>query len=45
MTPARGEVRLFDTGMVRALHKLGTLKREDFDHVFAGLLRWLGHAG
>ena len=28
---------------VRALRKLGTLKADQFDWVFAGLLRWLGH--
>ncbi len=28
---------------VRALRKLGTLKANQFDLVFAGLLRWLGH--
>lgn len=29
---------------VRALRKLGTLKAEQFDLVFAGLLGWLGHS-
>ena len=29
---------------VRAIRKLGALKRDQFDLVFAGLLRWLGHA-
>jgi mRNA interferase MazF len=29
---------------VRAIRKLGTLKKDQFDAVFAGLLRWLGHA-
>lgn len=29
---------------VRALRKLGTLKPEQFDSVFAGLLRWLGYS-
>ena len=29
---------------VRAIRKLGTLKPNQFDLVFAGLLRWLGHA-
>ena len=29
---------------VRAIRKLGTLKRDQFDLVFAGLLRWLGDA-
>ena len=28
---------------VRALRKLGTVKPAQFDLVFAGLLRWLGH--
>ncbi|MGA2270039.1 MAG: type II toxin-antitoxin system PemK/MazF family toxin [Bryobacteraceae bacterium] len=28
---------------VRALRKLGRLTRSEFDQVFAGLLRWLGH--
>ena len=28
---------------VRAIRKLGTLKADQFDLVFAGLLRWLGH--
>ena len=27
----------------RALHRLGSLPAEDFDRVFQGLLRWLGH--
>ena len=27
---------------VRAMRKLGTLKKDQFDAVFAGLLRWLG---
>jgi mRNA interferase MazF len=29
---------------VRAIRKLGALKHDQFDLVFAGLLRWLGHA-
>ena len=28
---------------VRAIRKLGALRPGDFDLVFAGLLRWLGH--
>jgi len=28
---------------VRAVRKLGALKREQFDTVFTGLLRWLGY--
>jgi mRNA interferase MazF len=28
---------------VRALRRLGTIKPDQFDLVFAGLLRWLGH--
>ena len=28
---------------VRALRKLGALKPDQFDLVFSGLLRWLGH--
>jgi len=28
---------------VRAIRKLGRLKPDQFDLVFAGLLRWLGH--
>ena len=28
---------------VRALRRLGALKPDQFDLVFAGLLRWLGH--
>ena len=28
---------------VRALRKLGTIKPDQFDLVFVGLLRWLGH--
>jgi mRNA interferase MazF len=27
----------------RAIRKLGVLRQEQFDHVFSGLLRWLGH--
>jgi mRNA interferase MazF len=30
---------------VRAVRKLGVLKPEQFDTVFAGLLSWLGHPG
>ena len=30
--------------IARALHRLGTLHPGHFDHVFAGLLRWLGHS-
>src|SRR5438128_7739265 len=30
---------------VRSIRRLGTLKPEQFDVVFAGLLRWLGHTG
>ena len=30
---------------VRAIRKLGTLKKGQFDLVFSGLLRWLGHSG
>ena len=56
MKPVRGEVWLFDLGMtakvrpalvvsvVRAIRKLGSLKREQFDMVFAGLLLWLGYS-
>ena len=29
---------------VRAIRKLGMLKRDQFDTVFSGLLHWLGHA-
>jgi len=29
---------------VRAIRKLGVLKNDQFDRVFSGLLRWLGHA-
>lgn len=29
--------------VVRAIRKLGILKDDQFDLVFAGLLRWLGH--
>jgi hypothetical protein len=29
---------------VRAIRKLGTLKRDQFDLVFSGLLHWLGHS-
>jgi mRNA interferase MazF len=29
---------------VRAIRKLGALKKDQFDLVFSGLLRWLGHA-
>lgn len=28
---------------VRALRKLGTLRKDQFDFVFLALLRWLGH--
>ena len=28
---------------VRAIRKLGALKKNEFDVVFSGLLRWLGH--
>jgi len=28
---------------VRAIRKLGALKKDQFDIVFSGLLRWLGH--
>jgi hypothetical protein len=28
---------------VRAIRKLGVLKKEQFDFVFSGLPRWLGH--
>lgn len=28
---------------VRALHRLGSLKPEEFTKVFDGLLQWLGH--
>jgi len=28
---------------VRAIRKLGALRKEQFDIVFAGVLRWLGH--
>jgi mRNA interferase MazF len=28
---------------VRAIRRLGVLKKEQFDLVFSGLLRWLGH--
>ena len=28
---------------VRAIRKLGTLSRTDFDHVLLGLLHWLGY--
>lgn len=28
---------------VRAIRKLGVLKKDQFDAVFAGLLRWLGY--
>lgn len=28
---------------VRAVHRLGSLKQEEFTRVFDGLLRWLGH--
>jgi mRNA interferase MazF len=28
---------------VRAVRKLGLLKKDQFDVVFSGLLRWLGH--
>jgi len=28
---------------VRAVRKLGVLKRDQFENVFSGLLRWLGH--
>ena len=28
---------------VRAIRKLGMLKKDQFDLVFSGLLRWLGH--
>jgi len=30
---------------VRAIRKLGTLKPEQFEAVFVGLLGWLGHPG
>jgi mRNA interferase MazF len=30
---------------LRALRKLGRLKGSQFDKVFSGLLRWLGHSG
>ncbi len=30
---------------VRAIRKLGSLKKDQFDIVFSGLLRWLGHTG
>jgi mRNA interferase MazF len=30
---------------VRAIRKLGTLKKDQFDAVFSGLLGWLGHPG
>lgn len=30
---------------VRAIRKLGALKKDRFDLVFSGLLRWLGHSG
>src|SRR5439155_22493553 len=30
---------------VRAIRKLGALKKSQFDPVFSGLLRWLGHTG
>ena len=29
---------------VRAIRKLGVLRKDQFDLVFAGLLRWLGHS-
>ncbi len=29
---------------VRALHRLGNLKPDEFTRVFNGLLQWLGHA-
>jgi mRNA interferase MazF len=29
---------------VRAIRKLGVLSRDQFDVVFSGLLRWLGHS-
>jgi hypothetical protein len=28
---------------VGAVRKLGTLKKDQFEFVFSGLLRWLGH--
>lgn len=28
---------------VRALHRLGSLRKDAFEQVFRGLLRWLGH--
>ena len=28
---------------VRAIRKLGVLKQDQFEFVFSGLLRWLGH--
>lgn len=30
---------------VRAMRKLGALNKNQFDTVFSGLLRWLGHSG
>jgi hypothetical protein len=32
-----------DVPNVRAIRKLGMLKKDQFDIVFAGLLRWLGY--
>ncbi len=28
---------------VRAIRKLGVLRKDQFDSMFSGLLRWLGH--
>jgi len=30
---------------VRAMRRLGVLKKDQFDLIFSGLLRWLGHTG
>jgi mRNA interferase MazF len=39
-SPERGDV----SERKRAIRKLGTLKSDQFNSVFAGLLRWLGDA-